>query len=38
MDWIALTQDKDRWWAHGNAVMNLLGSKTYGEFDQLRTC
>jgi len=23
MDWIYLTQDKDRWWALVNAVMNL---------------
>ena len=23
MDWIALTQDKDRWWELVNAVMNL---------------
>jgi hypothetical protein len=22
-DWIYLAQDKDRWWAHVNAVMNL---------------
>jgi len=24
MDWINLTQDKDRWWVLVNAVMNLL--------------
>jgi hypothetical protein len=24
MDWIDLAQDRDRWWAHMNAVMNLL--------------
>jgi len=23
MDWIKLAQDKDRWWALGNVVMNL---------------
>jgi hypothetical protein len=23
MDWIYLAQDRDRWWAVGNAVMNL---------------
>jgi hypothetical protein len=23
IDWIALAQDRDRWWAHVNVVMNL---------------
>jgi len=23
MDWIELTQDRDRWWARANAVMNI---------------
>ena len=23
MDWVELAQDRDRWWAVGNAVMNL---------------
>jgi hypothetical protein len=24
MDWIEWVQDRDRWWAHVNVVMNLL--------------
>jgi hypothetical protein len=23
MDWINVTQDRDRWWTPGNAIMNL---------------
>jgi hypothetical protein len=30
MDWIHLTQDRCRWWALVNTVMNLLVPKTLG--------
>jgi hypothetical protein len=32
MDWIELAQDRNRWWAIVNAVMNLLNSIKCGEF------
>jgi len=33
MDWIDLAQDRDRWWALVNVVMNLkVGSMKCGEF------
>ena len=33
MDWIDLTQDRDKWQAHVNGVMNLGGYIKCGEFD-----
>jgi hypothetical protein len=32
MDWIDMAQDRDRWWAIVNAVMNLRVSTKFGEF------
>jgi hypothetical protein len=32
MKWIDLAQDRERWWALVNAVMNLLVSKNTGNF------
>jgi len=32
MDWIAVTQDWDRWWELVNAVMNLWVPQSVGSF------
>ena len=32
MDWIGLAQDRDRWWAVVNAVMNLQLPQNAGNF------
>ena len=32
MDWIELAQDRGRWWALVNVVMNLRSSIKRGEF------
>jgi hypothetical protein len=32
MDWIKMAQDRDRWWALVNVVMNLSDSMQCGEF------
>jgi hypothetical protein len=38
MDWIELAQNRDRFWALVNAVMNLSGPTKCGEFlDYLQT-
>ena len=39
MDWIDLAQDRDRWRAVVNTIMNLRIPLRYGEFlDKWRTC
>jgi hypothetical protein len=32
MDWIEMAQDRDRWWALVNVVMNLWVQKNAGNF------
>jgi hypothetical protein len=37
MDWIAMAQDRDSWWAFVNEAMNLWALKCGELVDQLRT-
>jgi len=32
MNWIALAEDRDRWWAFANVVMKFFDSIKCGEF------
>jgi hypothetical protein len=32
MDWIGLAEDRDKWWALVNTVLNLLVPKSNGNF------
>jgi hypothetical protein len=38
MDWIALTQDRDRWRALVNTVMNLRLTQNFGKFLSRASC